>query len=126
MENKNVRILIVEDEILIAQKICWDLERVGYEVYEPVATGAEAIACVAAQNPDILLVDIRLPGGMDGIQAVEEIRSRHNIPVIFMTGYSDATTIARAQQVKPAAFLEKPIFPHELEAAINAAIRSRE
>ena len=125
MENKNVRILIVEDEILIAQKICWDLERGGYEVYEPVATGADAIASAATQNPDVLLVDIRLPGGMDGIQAAQEIRSRHNIPIIFMTGYSDAATIARAQQVKPVAFLEKPIFPHELEAAINAAIQSR-
>jgi CheY-like chemotaxis protein len=60
---------------------------------------------------------------MDGIQAVEQILAQHEIPVIFMSGYADAETIARANQLNPVAFLEKPVFPQQLAAAIEAAIK---
>lgn len=122
MKNTDVSILIVEDEVLIAMKMRRNLELDGYNVYEPVVSGGEAITMATELQPDIIFMDIRLPGGMDGIEAAREIRGQYGTPIIFMTGYSDQETFDRAQQVGPAAFLEKPVFPQELKAAIVAAL----
>ncbi len=118
-----VSVLVVEDEILIALRMCGDLEKAGYSVYEPVATGAEAIACVQENPPSVILMDIRLPGEMNGIQAAQTIGAAYDIPIIFITGYSDLETITRAQQVNPVAILEKPLFAYQLNAAIQDALK---
>jgi CheY-like chemotaxis protein len=117
-----VSVLIVEDEVLIAMRMSGNLERLGYDVQEPVTTGEEALASVEAQPPSVILMDIRLPGRMDGIQTAQVIRERYDIPIIFMTGYSDAETVTRAMQVSPEPVLEKPIFTRQFDAEIQAAL----
>ena len=122
MDEKKTSLLIVEDEVVVAIRMRRNLELAGYHVYEPVITGEQALASVEAHPPDVIIMDIRLLGSMDGIQAAQAIRARHDIPVIFITGYSDAETESRARGVSSAAFLEKPVFTHQLKAAIQDAI----
>jgi CheY-like chemotaxis protein len=123
MQKEKVSILIVEDEVLIAMRMYANLERIGYNVLEPASTGEEALASVAEHQPSVILMDIRLPGRIDGIQTAHAIRERYGgIPIIFMTGYSDVETVMRAQQVSPEPVLEKPIFTHQFDAAIQAAL----
>jgi CheY-like chemotaxis protein len=119
------RILIVEDELLIAMRMRRNLELAGYEVLAPVTTGSEALASVAAQQPDLVLIDVGLSGGLDGIQTAEAILERVALPIVFMTGYSGTATIQRAKRVRPAAILEKPIFADQLQRAIEAALGTR-
>ena len=106
---ENIRILIVEDEFLAAVYLQRELIRSGYTVSQPVATGEEAIERAEQEQPDVVLMDIRLAGAIDGIEAAREIVSRHAIPIIFMTGYSDGETRERAQRLAPAAYLIKPL-----------------
>ncbi len=122
MQREKVSVLIVEDEVLIAMRMCGNLERLGYNVQEPVTTGEEALASVETHPPSVILMDIRLPGRMDGIQTAQAVRERHDIPIVFMTGYSDAETMMRAMQVSPEPLLEKPTFTRQFDAAIQAAL----
>jgi CheY-like chemotaxis protein len=125
MNKDKLKLLLVEDEVLIAMLIERHLESLGYQVCEHVATGQAAIDSVAAQQPDIIFIDIRLPGGMDGVQAAQEIRARYDVPIIFMTGYSTPEILDRTQAVNPAAVLEKPLLPHQIEAAIELALQRK-
>ena len=86
--NKKVKILLVEDEAIVAQYLSLELELEGYEVCGYVATGEEAIQKALEEKPDLILMDINILGDIDGIQAAEEILKHRYIPIIFMTGYS--------------------------------------
>ncbi|MFO8063688.1 MAG: response regulator [Spirochaetia bacterium] len=121
MGRDSVRLLVVEDEVLIAMQLRRNLESHGYYVYKPVTNAKAAIDSAEAQKPDVVLMDIRLPGEMDGIDAAREIGTRHNIPVIFVTGYSDPDMVARARAVNPLALLGKPVDVGEIDAAIESA-----
>ncbi|MDI3548938.1 MAG: two-component system, response regulator PdtaR [Methanobacterium sp.] len=90
-------ILIVEDEKITAEDIKNSLNSVGYEVPAIVSSGEGAIKAVEEFKPDLVLMDIRLEGEMDGIQAAEQIRSRRGIPIIYLTAYSDEKTVQRAK-----------------------------
>ena len=123
MDKEKFQLLLVEDEVLLAMRMKRNLELFGYQVHAPVATGQAAIDSVAQQQPDAIFMDIRMPGGMDGIQAAQAIREQYDIPIIFMTGYSNPEIVERARAVNPVAILEKPLLFNQIEAAIEAALR---
>ena len=85
--DKKIRILIVEDEYLIALSFKRELENIGYDVFEPVASGQAAVDAASQEHPDIILMDMGLAGTLNGIEAARSITNQHNIPIIFMTGH---------------------------------------
>ena len=120
------RVLCVEDEAVVAWNLALNLEDLGYEVLGCFARGEEAVQKAEETNPHIILMDIKLEGELDGIQAARIIRARQNIPVIFLTAYGDEETLKRALSVPPATFLIKPVKQRELRAAIEVALRTHE
>ena len=116
------KILIVENENIVAWDIQNILEGLGYIVTAIASSGAEAIQQVAATNPDLVLMDIRLQGEMDGIKASEEIYSRFNIPVVYLTAHADETTLKRAKITEPFGYIIKPFQEKELNATIEIAL----
>jgi PAS domain S-box-containing protein len=115
-------ILIVEDEQIVAADILRRLERMGYRVPAVASTGEEAIARVEELRPDLLLMDIVLQGSTDGVQAAQEIRTRVNLPVVYLTAYTDQETVRRAKQTQPFGFLIKPFDERELHFTIEMAL----
>ena len=105
--------------LLAAIHLQMRLNNLGYEVCQPVATGEYAIKSVEKEKPDIVLMDIRLAGEMDGIEAAQEIHSCYGTSIIFMTGYQDEDLMERAQKLKPVAYLIKPVEIYEIESAID-------
>ncbi|MEQ2006685.1 MAG: response regulator [Limisphaerales bacterium] len=116
------RILIVEDEGIIAQDIEATLEKLGYEVSGIAAVGEEAIEMAAELRPNLVLMDIVLWGGMDGVEAAKQIRERLHIPVIFLTAHSDTATLQRAKVTGPHGYLVKPLVERELRISIEMAL----
>ncbi len=116
------RILIVEDELIIARGIQKRLQGMGYEVIDTVPSGEEAIEVAGRSAPDLILMDINLQGGMDGIQAAECIRSRLDLPVIYLTAYTDAESLGRAKVTEPFGYIVKPFQDHTLQSAIEMAL----
>jgi two-component system cell cycle sensor histidine kinase/response regulator CckA len=119
---KRSRILIVEDEGLVARDIQMTLQRLGYDVPPPVATGEDAIAAALALEPDLVLMDIRLRGKMDGIEAAEVLRRDGRAPVVFLTAHSDEATLARAKKAEPFGYVVKPFEETDLRTAIEVAL----
>ena len=115
-------ILIVEDEQIVAADILRRLERMGYRVPAVASTGEEAIARVEELRPDLLLMDIVLQGPADGVEVVQEIRSRVDLPVVYLTAYTDQETVRRAKQTQPFGFLLKPFDERELGFTIEMAL----
>jgi CheY-like chemotaxis protein len=115
----NPHILIVEDERLVARDLELRLRRLGYTVVALVGSGFEAIQQALAHRPDLVLMDIRLQGEMDGIEAAGFIRTHLNIRVVFMSAYVDQTTLTRAQATHPAAFLTKPYSDSSLQRMLQ-------
>lgn len=114
-----LKILIVEDEVLIALPLKAGLNRAGYDVYGPVASGEEAIASTQKENPDVILMDIRLIGSMDGIEAAQHIGAFSPAKVIFTTGYQESRLKDRALAIKPLAYLIKPIEVHAIRSILQ-------
>lgn len=123
MKNETVRLLIVEDEPIIAKDLAYALEDLGYAVAGICRHHSEALAALESSSIDLILCDIHLDGDdWDGIQLAEEIRKRHAVPIIFLTGLSDTSHIARAAAVEPEAYLVKPFEKRGLRAAIELAV----
>ena len=116
------QILVVEDESVIAADIKDCLENLGYAVPAMAVSGEAAIAAAIATCPDLVLMDIRLKGEMDGIQAAEQIWNRLRIPVVYSTGHSDRSTMARAKATGPFGYVLKPVEEQELYVAIETAL----
>ena len=115
------RVLIVEDERIIAMSTSVNLRRMGCEGVDMVPSGAEAIAKAQEKNPDVVLMDIMLEGGMDGIEAAEQIRlSSPETTIIFCTAYTDQGTRSRANAAGPKAFLGKPVDYATLKSILDA------
>jgi len=119
---EKAKILVVEDEAIIAMEIENQLQGLGYEVTSIVDTGEKAIKKAEADKPDIILMDIRIKGEMDGIDAAEEIRIRFGIPVIFSTAYLDQERIERAKITMPFGYVLKPIQERDLKVTIEMAL----
>ncbi len=115
------RILIVEDQRLIAADLENTLKKLGYVVVGNVASGEEAISKSDQVRPELVLMDVRLRGEMDGIHAAEVIRDRFNLPVVYLTAYADEETILRAKKTTPYGYLVKPFNERELRATIEIA-----
>ncbi|MBE7555054.1 MAG: PAS domain S-box protein [Anaerolineales bacterium] len=116
------QILIVEDESIVAFDLKKKLMRLGYGVPALAVSGMEAIALSAGIRPDLVLMDIRLQGDMDGIEAAEHIRTHLNLPVIYLTAYADETTLQRAKISEPYGYLLKPLAERELQISIEMAL----
>ncbi len=116
------RILIVEDEAVIAMEIEMRLIKLGYEVTGLAASGERAIQLAAEDEPNIALMDINLSGPLDGIQTATELRKTHDIPIVFLTAYSDTATIERACVTAPLGYLTKPFSDRDVHAAIEVAL----
>lgn len=120
------RVLIVEDERLVALGIQRSLERLGYAPLGPCTTVAAAVETARRELPDVVLMDVRLEGHGDGVEAARAIRQEPGAPVIFLTAFSDDETLARAADVEPAGYLTKPFDERELRAAIEIALHKRD
>lgn len=118
----STRILVVEDEALIAEEIRDRLMRLGHDVVDVVDTGADALAAAERTRPDLVLMDIHLKGSIDGIQAADQISRWLGTPVVFLTAYSDQTTVERARSVAQFGYVLKPCSERELLVAIEMAI----
>jgi diguanylate cyclase (GGDEF)-like protein/PAS domain S-box-containing protein len=121
--NENAtKIMIVEDEVIIAMDIRNQLEDFGYEIVASAVSGAQAIADATQHRPEIVIMDIVLSGSMDGITAAQTIIKTLHIPVIFLTAYSDPATLRRAKASGATSYLIKPFRPDELHACIEVAL----
>ncbi len=119
---KLLKVLILEDEALIALSMQEVLSLVGVEVVGVAATVGEALRLAGSTNPDVANCEVRLAGRRDGIDGAVLLHESSGLPVIFVTGQDDSATRQRAAKVDPVAYLEKPVRPQELIAAVQAAI----
>ena len=117
-----IRVLVVEDEYIVGEDLRGALQDLGYQVSILVTSGEEAIKRAGEERPDIILMDIVLTGEIDGIGAADEIRNRFNIPVIFLTAYTDKKTIDQAKRIYPFEYLIKPFEPRELHSTIEIVL----
>ncbi|MBC7185640.1 MAG: PAS domain S-box protein [Calditrichaeota bacterium] len=116
------KILIVEDESLVAADLARLLEKLGYQVTGRVASGKAALASVEQERPDLVLMDIGLRGELDGIQTAEQLARCYGIPVVFLTAHSDDATLERAKQAQPFGFVLKPFDEREVRATVEMAL----
>ena len=117
-----IRILVVEDEIITAEDIRFRLQCLGYDVTAIVSTGEQAFIEVEKNPPDLALMDIKLHGRMNGIGIAQQLRTRFNIPVVFLTAFADRKTVERVKVTEPYGFILKPFEDNELQGVIETAI----
>jgi PAS domain S-box-containing protein len=116
------RLLVVEDESIIAQDMRHTLERLGYAVTAVASTGEQAIEKTGRLQPDLVLMDIQLKGEMDGIEAAEQIRTCFDVPVVYLTAYADEKTMRRAKITEPFGYVLKPFDERELHSTVEIAL----
>jgi PAS domain S-box-containing protein/putative nucleotidyltransferase with HDIG domain len=116
------KILIVEDESIVAVDVERRLKRLGYSVVGRVSSGTAAVQGVGDTRPDLVLMDIKLKGKMDGIETAEKIRTLFDIPVVYLTAYADDAMLERAKATDPFGYLTKPVEQEELRVAIEMAL----
>lgn len=119
---KKPKILIVEDVGMIADFMGLVLSRHGYHVSDVVASGEDAVDSALKTSPDLVLMDIKIDGVMDGITAAEMIRARSDIPIVYVTACTDNDVIARAMTTEPTAYLLKPFKSSDLICTIRKAL----
>jgi len=119
---KSKKILIVEDEIIIAMEIADRLKSMGYEVLRIVSNGEMAIKTALSEKPDLILMDIMIQGDMDGIETASKILAHSSIPVIYLTANADESTLERAKVSDAFAYLIKPFEERELNTTIEMAL----
>jgi DNA-binding response OmpR family regulator len=119
---KKEKILVVEDETLVGMELKEGLERSGYSVPDVIESGEAVVQAVARYRPDLVLMDVRLRGSLDGIDAAFQAKAEFDLPVIYLTAYSDADTLKRAARTSPDGFLLKPFDERELMANIQLAL----
>ena len=120
--NSKYKILIVEDEILVATDIQESLEYLGYSVQGNVDTGLKAIEAVEKELPDLVLMDINLKGEMTGIEAAKIITQKHDVPIIYLTANADIDTVNKAKVALPYGYIIKPFTDKDLQTNIEIAI----
>jgi CheY-like chemotaxis protein len=118
-------VLIVEDNAVVAHDLKNRLTGMGYLIIDVISSGEEAVETSRHLLPDVVLMDIRLSGEMDGITAAAQIGEKYHIPVVYLTAHSDEETLARARETRPAGYVLKPFEPRNLYVAIEMALYSR-
>jgi two-component system, cell cycle sensor histidine kinase and response regulator CckA len=116
------KILIVEDEAIVAKDLSQKLERLGYHIAGVTGRGSEAVEFAREHRPDLVLMDIRLQGAMDGVEAVETIHRDYAVPIIYLTAHSDPATLERAKVTEPFGYLLKPFDELQLGTHIQMAL----
>ena len=119
-------ILVVDDEVIVGQGIRRNLERLGYHVSAVAISGQEAIQRAGDLRPDLVLMDIRLSGEMDGVEAAARIREGLNVPVVYLTAMVDEETLRRAKVTKPYGYLLKPFELEDLGNTIELSLYQHE
>jgi PAS domain S-box-containing protein len=114
----------VEDEDIIAMDLENKLKGMGYAVAALASSGQEAVRKAAALQPDLVLMDIRLKGAVDGVAAAHQIRAQYDIPVIYLTAHADDYTLHRAKKTEPVGYILKPFEDKELHASIELALHN--
>ena len=122
MAEPATKILVVEDEQIVAVDIESVLQRLGYCVVGTASSGEEACRIAAESGPDLVLMDVRIDGPLDGIDTARRIRQIREIPVVFLTAYTDDETLGRAKEIEPYGYLVKPFVEPDLQAAIEVAL----
>jgi DNA-binding LytR/AlgR family response regulator len=120
---KTYKILIVEDEMIIAANIAMQLNNLGYQVTGTLTRGEEVIAHIEENLPDIIIMDINLKGDLDGVDIVHSIQKTHKIPVVYLTANADDTNFNRAKLTNPFAFISKPFKKIDLQHTIELIIQ---
>lgn len=120
--SERYKVLVVEDERVIAKDLALTLEGMGYQVTGSAASRDEALAACARDAPDIVLMDIRIKGPVDGIDTAKELLDRYGLQVIYLTAHADVASIDRAKRTRPHAYLLKPVKAGELQGAIEIAM----
>jgi CheY-like chemotaxis protein len=120
---RKMRVLIVEDEILIAEELSERLSRLGFSVIAAVDSAEEGVTIATTERPDLVLMDIRLTGEKDGVQAAAEIRQQVDVPIVYITAYSDRLTVDRAKRTEHDGFILKPFHKSELQSTIEVAMQ---
>ena len=116
------RILVVEDERIVARSLRKQLTTLGYEVIATVPSGDEAIRQAGKHRPDLVLMDINLEGPMDGVEAAATIRQQFRLPVVYVTAYPNEEVLERAKITEPFGYILKPYEDRELHVVIEAAL----
>jgi len=116
------KILLVEDDDVIARVEDWRLKNLGYTVCGRATTGAEAMELVVNARPDLVLMDINIKGDVDGIETARMIKDGFKIPVVYVTSHSDGPTLERAKATHPDGFIVKPFDDKDLRVAIQLAL----
>lgn len=119
------RILVVEDKFIVAQDIATSLKKLGYDVCKILDSGEEVVAQARELQPDLVLMDIRLKGSIDGIEAAKELKSQFDIPVVYLTAHSDEETVQRAGETEPCGYLLKPFDQRQLYITVELALNRR-
>jgi len=117
-----VKVLVVEDEIIIADNICNVIEKLGYYALEPAINYTEASELIKSESPDIAILDIQLSGSKTGIDLAKDIQEENKFPFIFLTSNADKDTLNEAKMVMPSAYLIKPFSKEELFTSIEVAL----
>lgn len=126
MSDTRKRIMIVEDEALVARDIRSRLSDLGYDVTAICSTAGEAVKEVSASCPDLVIMDIQLKGETDGIEAGEMIYSSYSVPIVYLTGHSDKKLLERTGKSKPYGYILKPFDPQNLRITIEIALYKHE
>ena len=116
------KVLVVEDEVVIALRLEQLLTNMGYNVIGLSYSGEDALEKVRSLRPEIILMDIILQGKLDGIAVAEIVKLEFNIPVIFLTAFSEDNIIERSKKAEPFGYILKPFQDHEIKAAIEVAL----
>ncbi len=116
------KILIVEDEAIVSLHLKRSLENLGYKVSDTVGSGEKALNLLSEETPDLILMDIMLDGKLDGISTSEQIKSKHKVPIVYLSAYSDNKTLNRAKLTEPSGYLTKPFKDQDLKTTIELAL----
>lgn len=119
---RKIKILIVEDEVIVAKDIAYYLDQLGCEIIGIKVTGEEVLPFLEKEQPDIILMDISLKGGLDGVETVHLFKEHYDIPVIYLTANTDDLSFAAAKATKPFAFVEKPFKAKQLIRTVELLI----
>jgi len=123
---KSVKILIVEDEMIIAANISLQLSKLGYEVTGIIPNGEKVLPHIKQNKPDIVLLDVQLKGKLDGIETAEAMQNEFDIPIIYLTANADESNFNRAKATNPYAFISKPFKRLDLQRAIELTVNRLE
>lgn len=118
------KILIVEDEAITAADLQWYLGHLGYQISAIASSGDEAVRMAEEASPDLVLMDVRLSGTMDGVEASRRIQEKRPIPILYVTAYPDVFLKSPAEMEKPSMCITKPFYSPVLQRAIEIALKS--